>query len=104
MPPGGFANPLTERLVAFERITGIEVRAATLLHQTDLAEREIRDGAIAVDEMRPYYPGDVLHETGHLAVADPAERDRCCYATSCKPRMPAKEGVTPFSHTSRWLR
>jgi hypothetical protein len=69
-----FADPLTERLATFVRDIGIEVRAATLPADTFLPGLEIRDGAILVDEARLTYPGDILHEAGHLAVAAPAER------------------------------
>ncbi len=71
-PP--FANPLTERLAGFVRGIGIDVRAATLSEPTFLPGLEIRHGAILVDEARLTYPGDMLHEAGHIAVADPAER------------------------------
>jgi hypothetical protein len=69
-----FADPLTERLATFVRGIGIEVRAATLPADTFLPGLDIRDGAILVDEARLAHPGDILHEAGHLAVADPAER------------------------------
>jgi hypothetical protein len=71
-PP--FANPLAERLAAFVRGIGIEVRAATLTAPTFLPGLDIRHGAILVDEARLTYPGDILHEAGHIAVADPAVR------------------------------
>jgi hypothetical protein len=70
-----FADPLTERLVAFVRGIGIAVRATSLPEQTFLPGIDIRDGAILIDEARLTYPGDILHEAGHLAVADPAERN-----------------------------
>jgi hypothetical protein len=69
-----FADPLTERLAAFVRGIGIVVRGATLPANAFLPGLEIRDGALLVDEARLAYPGDILHEAGHLAVADPAER------------------------------
>jgi hypothetical protein len=69
-----FADPLTERLVAFVRGIGIDVRAATLPEKTVLPGLDIRHGAILVDETRMTHPGDILHEAGHLAVTDPAER------------------------------
>jgi hypothetical protein len=69
-----FADPLTERLAAFVRGIGIEVRAATLPDKTFLPGLAIEHGAILVDEDRLSHPGDILHEAGHLAVADPAER------------------------------
>jgi hypothetical protein len=70
-----FADPLTERLVAFVRSIGIDVRAAALPEKTFLAGLDIRHGAILVDAERLAHPGDILHEAGHLAVSDPAERN-----------------------------
>jgi len=69
-----FANPLTERLAEFVRGIGIDVRAGSLPDKTFLPGLDIRYGAIVVDEERLAYPGDILHEAGHIAVADPAER------------------------------
>ena len=68
-------DPLTERLVAFVRDIGIEVQAAALPEKTVLPGLDIRHGAILVDEARMRHPGDILHEAGHLAVIDPAERN-----------------------------
>jgi hypothetical protein len=70
-----FADPLTERLVAFVRSIGIDVRAASLPEKTVLPGLDIRHGGILVDAARMTHPGDILHEAGHLAVTDPAERN-----------------------------
>ena len=70
-----FADPLTERLAAFVRSIGIDVRAATLPEKTVLPGLDIRHGAILVDEARMTHPGDILHEAGHLAVTDPRVRN-----------------------------
>ena len=75
MSAASFADPLTERLVAFVRGIGIDVRTAALPEKTVLPGLDIRNGAILVDEARMTHPGDILHEAGHLAVTDPAERD-----------------------------
>ena len=69
-----FANPLTERLADFVRGVGITVRVADLPEPTFLPGLAIRDGAILVDEARLAHPGDLLHEAGHVAVADAGER------------------------------
>jgi hypothetical protein len=69
-----FSNPLTEKLAEFVRGIGIDVRAGALPDKTFLPGLDIRYGAIVVDEDRLAYPGDILHEAGHIAVADPAER------------------------------
>jgi hypothetical protein len=70
-----FADPLTERLAAFVRGVGIDVRAAALPQKTFLPGLDISHGAILIDEERLAYPGDILHEAGHLAVTDPAGRN-----------------------------
>jgi hypothetical protein len=70
-----FADPLTERLAAFVRDIGLPVHAAALPADTFLPGLDIRDGALVVDEARLAHPGDILHEAGHIAVADPAERN-----------------------------
>jgi hypothetical protein len=69
-----FADPLIEKLAAFVRGIGIDVRPASLPEPTFLPGLDIRHGAILVDEARLKYPGDILHEAGHLAVASAEER------------------------------
>jgi len=69
-----FADPLTERLAAFVRDIGLPLRAAALPADTLLPGLDILDGAVVIDEARLAHPGDILHEAGHLAVSDPAER------------------------------
>src|ERR1700687_481711 len=70
-----FADPLTERLAAFIRGIGIDVRATALPEKTFLPGLDISHRAIPAAEARLAYPGDMLHEAGHLAVTDPAERN-----------------------------
>jgi hypothetical protein len=69
-----FANPLTEKLAAFVCSIGIDVRAATLDGPTFFYGIDIQYGAIIIDEERLRNPGDILHEAGHIAVTEPAER------------------------------
>jgi len=61
-------------MAAFVRGVGLDVRPAVLAADTFLPGLQISDGAILVDEGRLAHPGDLLHEAGHLAVTDPAER------------------------------
>ena len=56
-------------MAAFVRGIGIDVRAEPLPDDTFLPGLDIRHGAIVVDEARLSYPGDLLHEAGHVAVA-----------------------------------
>src|ERR1700760_125571 len=76
-----FADPLTQRLVDFVTGIGIEVRLDTLGDDTFLPGLAIRDGTLVIDPERLAYPGDILHEAGHIAVADPAVR----YAPTLTP-------------------
>jgi hypothetical protein len=69
-----FGDPLTGKLVAFVGGIGIDVRAAELPESTFLPGLDIRHGAILIDEPRLAWPGDILHEAGHVAVAHPDER------------------------------
>jgi hypothetical protein len=82
-----FADPLTDRLVAFVRSIGIDVCAATLPEKTFLPGLDIRNGAILVDAERLAYPGDILHEAGHLAVTDPSERNAPALSPSAGDEM-----------------
>jgi hypothetical protein len=70
------SDPLAEKLAAFARGVGIDVRGASLPEPTLLPGIDIRGGTVLVDESRLLYPGDILHEAGHLAVTDPAERNQ----------------------------
>ena len=65
---------LTARIVAFLRDIGLDVRAEAISEQTILPGITIRGGALIFDEARLQYPGDLLHEAGHLAVVPAARR------------------------------
>ena len=69
-----FHNPLTERLAGFVRGVGIDAVAAELPEPTFLPGLDVRFGVVLIDEARLSYPGDILHEAGHVAVSGPAER------------------------------
>ena len=72
-----FANPLTARIAAFLQGVGIETVACSLPDPCFLPGVEVDHGTLRIDEARLLYPGDLLHEAGHLAVmtaADWAER------------------------------
>jgi hypothetical protein len=95
-----FANPLTERLADFVRGIGIDVRPAQLPGPTFLPGIDVRDGILLIEEQRLAYPGDVLHEAGHLAVTDPAERTRRNYRPRMARRLPRLPGPMPRQSTS----
>jgi hypothetical protein len=65
---------LTARLLAFLVRIGLEARTRPLREPTFLPGIRIRRGALLVDPARLRYPGDLLHEAGHLAVTPAARR------------------------------
>lgn len=53
---------------------GIQAILAEVSTTTFLPGIDIRDGVLIVDEVKLKYPGDLLHEAGHLAMLTPAQR------------------------------
>lgn len=66
--PNGFKNELTAKIADFLTEIGIEIGLARLSEPTFLPGILIDGGKILVDEEKLAYPGDLLHEAGHLAV------------------------------------
>jgi hypothetical protein len=66
--PTSFAGRLTATIADFLREVGIQVEPHPLPRESFLPGVAIRHGGLAVDEERLEYPGDLLHEAGHLAV------------------------------------
>lgn len=62
------------RIVAFLREIGIGVRAGEVPEQTFLPGILVDGDTLVVDESKLRYPGDLLHEAGHLAVTPSPER------------------------------
>ena len=72
-----FVHSLTVRIAAFLESIGLEVCAAELTEPTFLPGIRLERGRLLIDEGRLLYPGDLLHEAGHLAVMTPARRAKC---------------------------
>jgi hypothetical protein len=71
-PPSGTALlPVMRR---FLTEIGIETRETELTEDTFLPGLLIDHGQLLIDPARLLYPGDVLHEAGHIAVTAAAER------------------------------
>ena len=70
----------THKAASLNRITrfildiGIQIRESELSQQTFLPGIAVDHGVILVDESRLLYPGDLLHEAGHLAVISTEKR------------------------------
>jgi hypothetical protein len=61
-------------MVEFLTQIGLPVRMEAFEHATFLPGVAIERGVLIVDKARLLYPGDLLHEAGHMAVAPPAVR------------------------------
>lgn len=64
-----FKNNITQKIAAFLFDIGIEVLATKLDETTFLPGVSVKKGKLLVDEEELAFPGDLLHEAGHLAVA-----------------------------------
>ncbi len=70
----GFRDPLTAKIAAFLGEIGLQISSGAVPGVTALPGIDIDLGTIVIDEDRLLYPGDVLHEAGHLAVVPPERR------------------------------
>jgi hypothetical protein len=69
-----FENDLVVKIAGFLTSIGIGVHAEPVASETFLPGIAVRHGELYVDETRLAYPGDLLHEAGHLAVLSGTER------------------------------
>ncbi|MEZ0487895.1 hypothetical protein [Fibrella aquatica] len=67
-------DQLINRIRTFLTHIGIPTRPQALPEPTFLPGLLIQDGVLLFDPARLAYPGDMLHEAGHIAVSQPAER------------------------------
>ena len=65
---------LLDQLYAFLAEIGMPVRETTLSQSTFMPGILIDRGRLLVDSAKLLYPGDLLHEAGHITVTLPAER------------------------------
>jgi hypothetical protein len=68
-------DALLEVIIRFLLDIGFQIRKAELIQQTFMPGITVDQGVILIDEAKLLYPGDLLHEAGHLAVI-PAEKRR----------------------------
>ncbi len=79
---------VTARIVEFLRGIGLEVVTGEIDEPTALPGIKVDRGVLVLDPARLRFPGDLLHEAGHLAVKPPAERRQ---ATADLGSDPAEE-------------
>jgi hypothetical protein len=57
-----------DKMISFIRSIGIDIEEAPINEATFLPGILIKNGGLQIDRERLLYPGDILHEAGHLAV------------------------------------
>lgn len=65
-------------ICGFIRYIGLEVRITPLTWDTFLPGVEIEDGVLCYDPEKLLYPGDLLHEAGHIALTPAGQRGKLC--------------------------
>lgn len=81
----GSPGPLVSKIVSFLQDLGLSVHYAPVPDDSFLPGLELVPCGLRVDPERLRYPGDLLHEAGHLAVMEPARR-------SSQPPGPINDG------------
>lgn len=74
MSQPAFSDPITATIAAFLQEIGLAVRPGHVPARAFVPGVWIERGELIVDEATLRFPGDILHEAGHLAVAAPARR------------------------------
>lgn len=69
-----FADPLVAQIVPFLESIGIPVLVEPVPGDSLLPGATVRGDTLVFDPETLPYPGDLLHEAGHIAVSDPATR------------------------------
>jgi hypothetical protein len=76
-----YADPLTSCMAGFLAGIGLDTGPAVLSEAGFLDGLMISHGVLLIDEVRLGYPGDLLHEAGHLAVV-PGEKRKLLYGSA----------------------
>lgn len=69
-----FQSEVINRMSEFLRSIGIEVKSRQLTEPTFIEGILIDGSTMYIDEEKLEYPGDILHEAGHIAVVAPSVR------------------------------
>lgn len=77
MPTNVFTQPLVQQMATFLRDIGLAVESRTIEEKTFLPGVALDSGRLVIDEAKLLYPGDILHEAGHLAITPAADRHLC---------------------------
>jgi hypothetical protein len=69
-----FTHPTMSLISGFLNIIGLPTATTVLTQGTFLPGLAISQGTLLIDESRLTYPGDLLHEAGHVAVTPATKR------------------------------
>jgi hypothetical protein len=72
-----FDLPVTAKMIEFVRSINLPVAFGEVDADAFLPGVAIANGGLLIDRTRLRYPGDVLHEAGHLAMLTSQERSLC---------------------------
>ena len=72
-----FDQPVTAQILEFVRAIGLPVVLGEVEADSFLPGISIAHGGLRIDPSRLQYPGDLLHEAGHLAMLPATERHLC---------------------------
>jgi hypothetical protein len=79
------AATFVNTMIDFIRSLGMAVHEQNLINPTILPGLSISGGNLIVDRSRLAYPGDLLHEAGHLAVKLPSARAEVDHSAGTDP-------------------
>ncbi len=74
-----FNNPVLKQMVGFLREIGLDVVADNIDVKTFMPGIHVHQGCMYIDEEKLSYPGDVLHEAGHMAIFTTERRKSITY-------------------------
>lgn len=72
-----FDLPVTAQMIQFVRSIGLPVAFGEVATDAFLPGVAIANGGLLIDRAQLRYPGDLLHEAGHLTMLTPQERSLC---------------------------
>ncbi len=76
---------VVKEIVSFIRRIGLACDEGCVPEVCFLPGISLKDGGIVFDPLRMTYPGDLLHEAGHLAVMPPFRRQSTCHTAGNDP-------------------
>src|SRR5271155_4491769 len=67
-------DPVVAKIWGFLVNIGLQIKFASIPEPTFLPGIRVYTGILTIDEAKLLYPGDLLHEAGHLAMLPPGQR------------------------------